>query len=120
MSLNSNSLITENSINKGDQLVLNNMFIGTQSVFDFSGQYAVDDVTGSTIRFDISSNSEFVSYLNSQVLPFSIHTPTSTNLSNNPYISLNKGYKITITRISEDDNIQLSEKYIGDVRNLEY
>jgi hypothetical protein len=120
MSLNSNSLITENSINKGDQLVLNNMFIGTQSVFDFSGQYAVDDVTGSTIRFDISSNSEFVSYLNSQVLPFSIHTPTSTNLSNNPYISLNKGYKITITRISEDDNIQLSEKYMVDVRNLEY
>ncbi len=120
MTLSSNSLITQNSINPGDQLVLNNMFVGTQSVFDFSGQYSVDDVTGSTIRFDISSNNEFVSYLNTQVLPFSIHTPTATNLSNNPYISLNKGYKITITRISDEDDIQLSEKYMVDVRNLEY
>jgi len=120
MTLDSNSLITQNSINPGDQLVLNNMFIGTQSVFDFSGQYVVNDVTGSSIRFDISSNDEFVSYLNSQVLPFSIHTPTVTNLSNNPYISLNKGYKITITRISAEDEIELSEKYMVDVRNLEY
>jgi len=120
LSLDSNSLITENSINPGDQLVLNNLFVGTQSVFDFSGQYEVDDVTGSTVRFDISSNSEFVSYLDSQVLPFTLHSPTSTNLSNNPYISLNKGYKISITRISNEDDVQLSEKYMVDVRNVEY
>jgi hypothetical protein len=120
LSFNSNPLIVGNSINVGDQLVLNNMFVGTQSVFDFSGQYVVDDVNGSVVRLDISSNDEFISYLNSQVLPFSIHTPTSTNLSNNPYVSLNKGYKITVTRISDEDNVQLSEKYMVDVRNLEY
>ena len=120
MDLSSNQFIVQNSINAGDQLVLNNMFVGTQSVFDFSGQYVVDDVTGTTIRFDISSNQDFVSYLESQTLPFTIHTPTSSNLSNMPYISLNKGYKIKITRVSELDNIELNEKYQVDVRNIEY
>ncbi len=36
-----NSYIIGNSIKQGDSLVLNNLFLGTSSVYDFSGQYKV-------------------------------------------------------------------------------
>ena len=42
---------------------LNNLFIGTTSVYDFSGQYLVDSLEGATssyITLDISSNVDFV------------------------------------------------------------
>jgi hypothetical protein len=121
LSIDSNPLIVNNSIKQGDALTLNNLFIGTNSVFDFSGQYIVDDVgaTNSMISLDVSNNQDFLSYASGQ-LPLTIHGTSSTLLSNNPYLGLNKGQLIRITRISELNQIPVSEKYLIDIRDLNY
>ena len=115
--LEGNTQIIYNSIKSGDSLYLNNLFVGTSSVYDFSGQYFVDTVVGPTssyIKLDISSNVNFVAYGASQSgltssQTFTIHGTSSTMLSNLPYFSLNKGKKIKITKVSDSD--VLAERY---------
>jgi hypothetical protein len=114
-----NTYLLNNSIKSGDVLVLNNLFVGTASVFDFSGQYTVDSVIGVTssyVNFDISSNNEFVAFAASQSLPYNLHSATYSILSNNPYFSLNKGKKIRLTRIS--DSSILSERYYIEITDI--
>ena len=111
--LSGNTTIINNSIKQGDTFVLNNFYVGTSSIFDFSGQYKVDSVGGSTssyIYLDATSNTDLVAYCTASSLPFYIHATSSTLLSNTPYFSLNKGKKIKVTRISDSD-VSLSEKY---------
>lgn len=112
-----NTQIIYNSIKPGDALYLNNLFVGTASVYDFSGQYFVDTVvspTSSYIKLDISNNLDFVAYGASQSgltasQTFSIHGTASTQLSNLPYFSFNKGKSIKITKVSESTILQ--ERY---------
>jgi hypothetical protein len=104
--------ILTNTIKVGDSYQFNNLFVGTVSVYDFSGQYVVDSIAGITssyATFNISSNKNIVDYGASASLPLEIHGTSSTMLSNFPYLSLNKGKKIIITRISDSNNI--SERY---------
>jgi len=116
-----NSYIIGNSIKQGDSLVLNNLFLGTSSVYDFSGQYKVysTSATSSYVTLDVSTNAAFYSYVtgNSSLLPMTIHGPSSSMLSNSPYFSLNKGKKIVVTRVSETSTV-LSERYKVDIRDL--
>jgi hypothetical protein len=110
----SQSLIS-NSIKSGDTLYLNNLFIGTSSIYDFSGQYTVQSVPASpakTIILDISTNENFVAYGASVSFPYDI----SGQLSNVPYFSLNKGKKIKITRVS--DSTILKERYTINVEDI--
>lgn len=107
-----NTYLINNSIKPGDTLKLNNFFVGTSSVYDFSGQYVVDSLvsaTSSYVTFDVSSNVDLVAYGASASLPLQIHGTSSSMLSNLPYFSLNKGRKIKITRISNSDT--LSDRY---------
>jgi len=121
INLNSNDLVVTNSVKVGDSLVLNNLFVGTVSTFDFSGQYKVDSVVGATVSLNVANNTNFVAYA-SNSYPLIIHQPsTSTSiLANGPYLSLNKGYFIRITRISQEDNVSIPQKYFVDVRELQY
>lgn len=117
-----NSYLINNSIKKGDTMRLNNLFIGTSSVYDFSGQYKVSSLVGATssyVTFDINSSVSFSTYAttNSTSLPMTIHGTNSSLLSNYPYFSLNKGKKIVITRVSNTSTV-LSERYSVDVRDL--
>jgi len=118
--LQENYLLVNNSIKEGEVLKLNNFFVGTASVYDFSGQYIVDgpiSSTSSTIQIDVSSNSFISSYGASQSLPFYIHSGASYSLlSNNPYFSLNKGKKIKLTRVS--DSIVLTDRYNIEVTDM--
>jgi hypothetical protein len=114
-----NTSIIENSIKVGDTLQMNNFFVGTASIFDFSGQYKVDSVGGGTssyVTFDISDNDDLVVYGSSSSLPLEIHGTSSTTLSNIPYFSLNKGVKINVTRVSNSDI--LNERYIVQVDDI--
>jgi hypothetical protein len=114
-----NTSIIENSIKVGDTLRMNNFFVGTASIFDFSGQYRVDSVGGGTssyVTFDISNNDDLVVYGTSASLPLEIHGTSSTLLSNIPYFSLNKGYRINVTRVSNSDI--LNERYIVQVDDI--
>jgi len=118
--LSGNTLVLSNSIKAGDSLKLNNLFVGTASVFNFSGQYKVDSVVGSTssyIRLDATSNPDLVAYGASSSLPLYIHGTSSTLLSNNPYFSLNKGLKIRVTRINSSD-VSIADKYQIDVQDI--
>ena len=111
-----NSNIVSNSIKVGDVLTLNNLFVGTASVYDYSGQYPVIS-NSSYVEFDISSNSSLVNYaagINSY--PIILHSTTSSLLSNIPYFSLNKGKKIRLTRVS--DSTILKERYSVNVLDL--
>jgi len=111
-----NSNIVSNSIKVGDVLTLNNLFVGTASVYDYSGQYNVI-ANNSYVEFDISSNTSLVNYANSiNVYPIVLHGTQSSLLSNIPYFSLNKGKKIRLTRVS--DSTILKERYSVNVLDL--
>jgi hypothetical protein len=117
-----NSYLINNSIKPGDTLHLNNLFIGTSSVYDFSGQYKIDSLgsaTSSYVTFDINSSESFSTYTttNSTALPMQLHGTNTSLLSNHPYFSLNKGKKILVTRVS-NTSIVLSERYRVDVRDI--
>jgi hypothetical protein len=114
-----NTSLINNSIKVGDVYNMNNFFVGTASVYDFSGQYTVSSLVGSTssyVLFDISSNVDLVAYGASSSLPLTLHGTSSTLLSNRPYFSLNKGKKIKITRVSNSNTI--SERYMIDVSDI--
>jgi len=122
VALSANSYLVNNSIKQGDSMRLNNLFVGTSSVYDFSGQYKVSALAGATssyVTLDINSNIAFSTYAttNSTSLPMQIHGTSSSMLSNYPYFSLNKGKKIVITRVSSTSTV-LSERYSVDVREL--
>ena len=115
-----NTTIINNSIKPGDVFTLNNFYVGTSSVFDFSGQYKVDSLGGLTssyIYLNVDSNPDLVAYGSSASQPFYLHGTSSTLLSNTPYFSLNKGKKISITRISTS-NTSLYEKYHIDIEDI--
>ena len=114
-----NNLILNNSIRPGDVFSLNNFYVGTSSVFDFSGQYTIDSVVGPTssyVIFDISNSQDLVAYGSSASLPLIIHSSTASALSNIPYFSLNKGKKVKITKMSESP--VLSERYYIQVEDI--
>ena len=106
--------LVTNSIKTGDVLYLNNLFVGTSSIYDFSGQYAVQSVdsVGSYIILDISSNASLVNYGSTALLPLSLNS----TLSNFPYFSFNKGKKIRMTRIS-NSNV-LKERYTINIEDI--
>jgi len=112
--IDSNQNLVTNSIKIGDTLYLNNFFVGTSSIYDFSGQYTVQSVPSpdSYIILDISSNDSLVSYGTSASFPLNINPI----LANMPYFSLNKGKKITITRVSNSSILR--ERYNIDIIDL--
>jgi len=115
--LEENENIIKNSLSQGDILVLNNFFVGTQSISDFSGQYKIKSVEGKQITFDVSNNIGLVNFATPESqLPIIINDDKSTILANKPYFSLNKGKKIIVTRVSNGTTI--SERYRLEVIDL--
>jgi hypothetical protein len=114
--INSLQNLVTNSIKPGDTLYLNNFFVGTQSIYDFSGQYTVQSVpldkSYPYLSLNISSNQSLVNYGASASLPLSLNN----QLSNIPFFSLNKGKKIKITRIS--NSTVLKERYTINIEDI--
>jgi len=125
--LDTNYVLLNNTLKSGDTLMMNDFLVGTTSVFNFSGQYDISSVgtTSSYIYLDISSNNELVAY-GASATPKYIHDPNgfmtlgtySTELSNIPYFSLNKGYRFTITRISDSDISSITDRYLIQTEHL--
>lgn len=105
--INAGQTLVTNSFKPGDTLYLNNLYVGTQSVRDFSGQYTISSVptVDSYIILDISNNAALVNYGSTASLPLALNS----SLANMPYFSLNKGKRIRITRIS--NSTVLRERY---------
>jgi hypothetical protein len=119
LTIDSNPHIVANSIKVGDVVKIDDLFVGTSSVYDFSGQYRISssgDSGSSKIRLDVSNNPSLVDYAsaNSSSLPLAIHGSTFSMLSNLPKIDLNKGMKISVTRV-QDSSVSISERYKVDM-----
>jgi hypothetical protein len=75
--------------------------------------------TNSQIVLDVSTNLNFVNYISGSI-PYTIHTSSSSLLSNNPNLSINKGKIIKLTKISESENVSILDKYMIDIRDIQY
>lgn len=110
-----------NSVKVGETLYLSDFLFGTASIIDFSGQYEVVAVseTSPEITFDLSSNQTVVDYLSKipTELPKTIQSSTTSMLSSVPRITLNKGKKIVITRISQTSEVP-AERYSIEIKEL--
>lgn len=101
----------------GDTVYLNNFFLGLTESIDYSGQYIIDSLNSSTntITLDITSNQDLDSFADSQTLPFPVDLHISggtSSLQSQPYINFNKGYKWTLTRVSESDTSDFNGRYM--------
>lgn len=99
---------------KGDTFIMNNLIIGSTLSTDYSSQYLVESVATASnyINLDISSNQDLVDYVDTlPSLPHILHGTMSSDLNAQPFLSLNKGYKFTITRVNDSDTSTLDERY---------
>lgn len=96
-----NGNLVFNSFKQGDVYIIDNFSIGTSNI-DFSGQYEVLSVgaTNSYIYLDVSNNQNIVDY-SFVSFPVILNDNSNYLLSNKPFLRLNKGYEIKITRISD-------------------
>ena len=121
--IKSNSNLVSNSFKVGDTIQLNDFIVGTNSLLNFSGQYEVDSVgvTNSYIYLDVNNNQSLINYgssssnVNNGGLPLDFNNTDGSYpyiLSNSPYLGLNKGYKYRITRVSESEESEITERYL--------
>jgi len=99
---------------KGDTYIMNNFILGVTLSTNYSSQYLVESVATASnyINLDISSNQELVDYVDTlYTLPYVIHGTAGSSLGAQPYLSLNKGYKFNITRVSDTETSSLLERY---------
>ena len=108
------SYLIQNSFKSGDTFKISDFTVGTTSQIDFSGQYKVDSVglTNSYVYFNVNNNSTLINYGASYSLPYTFNATASYELSNVPYLKLNKGIKYKITRIAESMSTGIEERYI--------
>lgn len=112
--INSNPYLVANAFVSGDTLLMNDFSIGTFSTIDFSGQYTISSVgaTNSYIYLDVSSNNTLISYGASASLPLIFNNDGNYLLNNFPYFTLNKGYKISVTRVDSTESSLFSDRYL--------
>ena len=108
--LNMTSTILSNTVKKGETFILNSLLVGTSSTVDLSGQYQVDSVSSTNIIFDLSTNPVATNYVSQNVSTTAL--VLNTLLVNKPYISINRGYKFRITRITEGQNDTFNNRYL--------
>lgn len=99
---------------EGDAVVLNNFYIGSTISTNYSGQYIIDEILPNNIvRLNVESNSDLIDFIDSQTSPFpiNVHNQIQSILNSQPFINLNKGLEIKITRVSSDDSSSLSNRY---------
>lgn len=117
-----NPYMLNNSIKTGDTLYLNDFYVGTSSIYDFSGQYPIFSVTSTTmseVTIDLSSNATVNNYVSSNAssLPLTLHSSSGSMLSNRPFFTHNRGKRIVVTRIRLDSSV-LDQRYRIDIQDL--
>ena len=101
-------------LKKGDSILIENVLFGTDDLL-IDGQYIIDSVNelSNTINIDYTQNDNLSSYIDQEL--------TNGNLSSGDEITdylsmgsfrLNKGYKISITRIDDSNTSSFSDRYL--------
>jgi len=99
---------------KGDTIILENVYLGTEDPISIDGQYLIDSIeNGNTINVDFSQNANLNAYIVQEI--------TDSNLSNGDTITtynslgvmkFNKGYKISVVRVDELDSSSFEDRYL--------
>lgn len=112
----------KNGLVSGDTYQLENFLVGATNSVDYSGQYELFSVAtaSNTIQLDFSNNQELVDFADTQILPYQIHGGSQSTLNSLPYLSINKGYKITITRVSNNDGGDISKRYLVELSDSNF
>lgn len=108
--LNMSSTILSNTVVKGEVFQLKNMLVGTSSATDMSGQYVVDSVSGTNIILDLSSNSIVKNWVTENVISSTLSL--NDKIVSKPVLSLNKGSKWRITRITSNETDVFGNRYL--------
>lgn len=124
--LSGNYNIMKNSVNIGDVLVLNDLFINYSNVvYDFSSQYMIANITTNdtnsefVVYLDINSNEALVNFcsdandLNKNYLH---HVTDDGNvypeLNTIPYFGFNKGIDIRVICINTNTSLNIADRYV--------
>lgn len=103
-------------LEKGDSILVENSFFGTDGSFiKIDGQYVIDSIddTLKTINVDYLQNDNLVSYINQEILLGNISSgDLITDYGSMGSFRLNKGYKISITRIDESSVSSFDNRYL--------
>jgi len=99
--LEENGNLVFNSFDQGDILYIDNFTVDNSDIV-FSGQYEILSVgaTNSYIYLDVSNNNNITDYTFVS-FPAILNDNLNYLLSNKPFLRINKGYNIKITRISD-------------------
>lgn len=111
-----------NGLIKGDSILLQNIFFGLSDPINIDGQYIIDsvDTTNNIINIDYTQNLNLNSYIDQEI--------ENSTLSNGSVITdynslgsykFNKGYKLSVTRISELDSSSFEDRYLLSVSPLD-
>jgi hypothetical protein len=111
-------------LQKGDTILLENLYL-TSTTTSFTttndigikidGQYVIDSVSEdtNTINVDYLQNDNLVSYINQEILAGNLSSGDPiTDYSTMGTFRLNKGYKVSITRIDESSISTFGDRYL--------
>ena len=103
-------------LKKGDSILIQNVFFGTDdTAIQIDGQYVIDSVgtASNTINIDYLQNDNLVSYIEQEILDGNLSSgDTISEYSTMGIFKLNKGYKISITRVDESDTSTFEDRYL--------
>ena len=101
-------------LNKGDSILVENTYFGTgDSAIKVDGQYVIDSINGLTINVDYLQNDNLTSYINQEILAGNLSSgDIITDYSSMGIFRLNKGYKVSITRIDESNTSTFEDRYL--------
>jgi hypothetical protein len=108
--LNISSTILANTVVKGDVFQLRNMVVGTASTINMSGQYGVESVSSTNIILDMSGNTLVKDWVATNVVSSTLSL--NDKISSKPYLSINRGSKWRITRITAGEADTFGSRYL--------
>lgn len=110
-------------LNRGDSILIENIFFSVDdSDINIDGQYIIDSIdnTTSTINIDYLQNSNLTSYINQEIMRGNLSSgDVITDYNSIGTFRLNKGYKISITRINESSTSSFEDRYLTLITSLE-
>lgn len=112
-----------NGLNKGDSILVENaIFDADGSSIKIDGQYIIDSVDEltSTINIDYLQNDNLTSYINQEILSGNLSSgDIITDYKSMGMFRLNKGFKISITRVDESEISSFEDRYLTIISSLE-
>lgn len=102
-------------LKKGDTILVENILFGSDpdTAILIDGQYTIDSIVGDTINIDYTENDNLTSYIETEISNGNLSSgDIITDYNSMGIFRLNKGYKISVTRISDIINSTFEDRYL--------